>query len=427
MKKNFVLCMLGFGTVISLASCGASNNKFSTPTDFTFDSSTGKFHFSTVENAEYYQVTMMRRINEDTYNALKANDRSAKQATSLEIKKDETWYLWNENVTSATRLADKRSKGYIEDNFNLRTYSNSATSAGSPVEFSTLAVGDYVLQTIALEDDTHSASDPNIYTFTKEGDLANPSDFTFNVNDDKKIEITAGSNYYYNCLTSTGLPYAMEFSIKDSQGAEKEKLNLTDLSWTNSIQGPTNSFTFNNSKVTSKNSYTASDIEDFTVSVSAVGNGSNIKTATGNANYEYDFEIPNFTFNATKEESVYTGPATLNIAATIDGVSRPLTCQSGTKENSDFYYTVKDSKEKITGTLDMKVVKSQGWGGETTTLKATLTLNDTALSGTYTIGETANEDGSYTVSVKDIKASTGGFPGGPMFAVTHDFFPSFER
>lgn len=404
MKKYNIKSLFALTLVGLMTSCQGGLPRLDTPTNFTFDATEGKFKFNTVENAEYYQVTMNRRINKETYDSLKANQKTKDMAMSLEIG-EETWFFWNENVVSQTRLKDKRNNGYIEKKFSLRSYSNSATSAGDPIPFTDLAVGDYVIQTIANEiEGKYRESKSLLYTFTMGGSLATPSGFTFE-GKDGKVSITIPNNYLYTNLTKTGLPTELKFEIK-SGTTTKETISLKDFSWVNTIQGPTNAFNFNNINLISNNSYSESELEDLNIVVTAIGDGGDVKDSNSKVAFDYEYSIGDFSFTYTGEEGAYVGPDSIVVNAKVNNIDRPFTLTKQTAgDGVDFSYTLTDESGKITGTFECKVVEKVEWGQTKKENKAIFTLNGIEVSGKYEL-----VDG--TINVTDVGKSSG-FPGGP--------------
>lgn len=411
-KRNLSLALIGVTAI--LTSCGGSN-QLKTPTNFSLDVDKGTFTFDAVEGGDEYQVSILRRINEATYNSMKSLNATSGMVTKIDISEKESWFLWNEIICSKTRIKEK--DGKIDSQFSLRTYSNTAISAGEPIAFKKLAVGDHLIQVIANETSEKEASDPLNYTFTKEGTLAEPSGFKFKVDDNGKINIVAPSNYYYNALTSTGLPSKIKFDIK--KGSESiYSTEIDDFSWEKRIQGPTAAFNFKNATIETDKTATKLECEDYTLDVTAVGNGSTIKDASSTGTFDYSYTIPNFEFTYTGSEGTYVGQDKFDLTIDVNGKDRKLTFTKGeTPENSDFYYTFTGDNNKFNGTLECKVEQSSNpWepGPGKKENKVKFTINGTSLSGTYSLDA---EKG--IVTCQDIKAGStggpgGGFPGGPM-------------
>lgn len=272
--------MRTFGAVLTtaalsltmLAGCGSSSKA---PGDFKFDTSTGSFSFKTVEGGDTYIVGVSKVLNDTTGEALQSINGSA----TVEID-GTTKYLWSEQTGSASGLSDTDGDGTVDGSVVFREYSSSASTVGDVISIADIPLGHYVVQ--AIPGSTDELTDPEAATFefVQSGTLAEPDGFTAAVNDSGVIEITAPSDYYLTCMTETGLPNQMKFEVKDGDTVV-ETITMDDFSYTNTVNGPNKMFTFNNQTVTGTEKLDSS--KDYTVTVTAVGDGDTILDASADA------------------------------------------------------------------------------------------------------------------------------------------------
>lgn len=259
-----------------LAGCGAKETA-SAPQNLTYDKTTGSFQFDALKGAQTYIVGVSRIINDTTGKAL----AGINQSSLITLSDGSTAYLWSEQTGSVSGLADNDNDGIVKGTVVYREYSSSATTVGAVIrDLSTLPVGHYVLQAIAASTDALPNPEPALYEFTITGSLAAPAGFTAQINAESHMEITAGSNYYHSCMTVTGLPEKMVFEIFD--GSELvETIETADFSYTNSVNGPNKGFTYNNETVTG--TVVLDPAKTYTVTITAVGDGGEIKDASATA------------------------------------------------------------------------------------------------------------------------------------------------
>lgn len=274
-KALSLITALAMGATL-LAGCGAKETVTS-PQNLTYDKTTGSFQFDAIKGAKTYIVGVSHIINDTTGKALE----KINQASQITLSDGSTAYLWAEQTGSVSGLADNDGDGIVDGTVVYREYSSSATTVGAVIkDLSTLPVGHYVLQAIAGSTDELPNPEPAIYEFTIPGTLAEPAGFTAQVNDNGNMEITAGSSFYHNCMTVTGLPEKMTFEISDGSGVV-ETIEMDDFSYTNSVNGPNKSFSYNNNTVTGTASLDKT--KDYTVKVTAVGDGSEVKDSSAYA------------------------------------------------------------------------------------------------------------------------------------------------
>lgn len=274
-KALSLVTALAMGATL-LAGCGAKETA-KAPQNLTYDTATGNFQFDALKGANTYIVGVSHIINDTTGKALE----KINQSSQITLGEGRTAYLWAEQTGSVSGLADNDGDGIVRGTVVYREYSSSATTVGAVIkDLSTLPVGHYVLQAIAGSTDALPDPEPAIYEFTVPGTLAEPAGFTAQINESGNMEITAGSGYYHNCMTVTGLPEKMVFEISDDSGVV-ETLETDDFSYTNTVNGPNKAFSYNNNTVTGKTTLDKS--KDYTVKVTAVGDGGEIKDASGYA------------------------------------------------------------------------------------------------------------------------------------------------
>jgi hypothetical protein len=265
--------------IFALAGCGTSASSASSstaPANFTFNTTDGTFSFDAVSNAETYLVGISKVLN-DTTGAVLQSINGAVQITKPD---GIPCYIWSEQSGSCTGLADIDNDGKVEGTVVFREYSSSASTVGAVMTMGQLPVGHYIAQAMAAYNDKLPNSEPAIYEFVIGGTLATPSGFTGQVNSDGYMEITAPSEYYVNCLTVTGMPEKMIFEIKDGESTI-ETIKVDDFSYTNTVLGPNKTYTFKNGTVVGTTNLEAG--KEYTVTVTAVGDGDQIKDASAPA------------------------------------------------------------------------------------------------------------------------------------------------
>ncbi|HWT74027.1 MAG TPA: hypothetical protein VN258_04815 [Mobilitalea sp.] len=265
------------GTMSTLAACSNSNSSSSTaPANFTFNTTDGTFSFDAVANAETYLVGVSKVLNDTTGKAL----QSVNGAVSMTKTDGSTCYIWSEQSGSCTGLADNDNDGKVTGTVVFREYSSSAMTVGNVLTMDKIPLGHYIVQAMAASNDKLTNPEPALFEFTMGGTLATPSGFTAQINSDGYMEITAPSSYYLSCLTVTGMPAKMKFEIMDGT-TSVETIDMDDFSYTNTVNGPNKAYTFNNSTVTGTTKLDSS--KKYTVTVTAVGDGDQIKDASSTA------------------------------------------------------------------------------------------------------------------------------------------------
>lgn len=273
MKKATVLALMAAMSASVLSGCGGGSS--SAPSDLTFSTEDGTFSFDTVKDADTYTVGVSKVLNDTTGEAL----QGINGAVETEIGKD-TCYIWSEQAGSCSGLSDTDEDGVVDGTVVFREYSSSATTVGDVMNIADLGIGHYVVQAVAAANDKVTDPEPAVYEFTIGGTLEEPAGFTAQINDEGYMEITAPSDYYLNCLSKTGLPEEMKFEISDGSSVV-ETIEMDDFSYTNTVNGPTKGFTFNNQTVTGTTKL--DDTKEYSVTVTAVGDGDEIKDASAEA------------------------------------------------------------------------------------------------------------------------------------------------
>ncbi len=281
MKKiNKVMCCAAalaicIGTMSGLTAC--SNGSSSTaPANFTFNTADGSFSFDAVPNAETYLVGVSKVLNDTTGKALQ-NVNGAVETTKAD---GSTCYIWSEQSGSSAGLADNDNDGKVTGTVVFREYSSSATTVGDVLSMDKLPLGHYIVQAMAASNDKLPNPEPAMSEFVMCGTLAMPSGFTAQVNSEGYMEITAPSSYYLNCLTVTGMPEKMVFEIMDGT-TSVETITMDDFSYTNTVNGPNKAYTFTNNTVTGTTKLDTG--KEYTVTVTAAGDGDQIKDASAPA------------------------------------------------------------------------------------------------------------------------------------------------
>lgn len=279
MKK---LNKLGYIAALSISgllfACGGSDETTTGIQNISYNTETGEISFDEVEGAEYYSASVSRVINATTGEALE----SAKQASQITMSDKTTKWIWN-TATGSNAYIEKEDEESttVSASIVYRTFSSSASSAGTTMSASEIGVGHYII-TLYSFDDNDVASEPTYYEFVKEGSLNEIKAFTSSVNSDNHIEINVASGYYLDAFTVSGLPEYLEFNVKDSSGTTVETIKEEDFSYTNVVVGPSKSYNFNNETITG--TATLNSSETYTVDITAKGDGDKVLDATGTTN-----------------------------------------------------------------------------------------------------------------------------------------------
>ena len=275
LRKPVALLIVLAMCMAVLAGCGAE--KSLSPQNLTYDKTTGEFSFDAVEGINTYVVGVGKIINDTTGQAL----TSINQSSAITLNDGTEVYLWSEQTGSVSGLADSDNDGKVSGKVVFREYSSSATTVGAVItDLSKLPVGHYVLQAIPAATDEVPNPEAALLEFVITGTLETPSGFTASITQDGYMEITAPSNYYHNCMTVTGLPTKMVFEISQN-GTVVETIEMDDFSYTNSVNGPNKSFSYNNNTVTGK--VKLDSTKTYEVKVTAVGDGADVKDASATA------------------------------------------------------------------------------------------------------------------------------------------------
>lgn len=262
-----------------LSGCGAK--KLDTPQNLTYNKSTGAFSFDAVSGGETYQLTVSRRINNNTGVALTSN-----LGSSIVTLEDGTQvYVWTQQAGAVTGLSDSDGDGVVSGTVIYRTYSNSATDSGTVItDLSELPLGHYYVFATANETtDGKEASDSAMVEFVMGGTLAEP-DFKWQINSDNHIVISENNSYYYNSLAFNGLPEEVKFEVKKGDTVV-ETITVDDFSYENVVNGPTKNYNFNNASVEGTATLDAANYEQYTVTATAVGDGETILSSTATVEY----------------------------------------------------------------------------------------------------------------------------------------------
>lgn len=262
--------------VALLSGCGGSSNS---PTNVSFDTSTGDLTFNAVKDADTYTAGVSLVLNDATGEALQSINGSAQ----VSLDDGSSVYVWSEQTGSVSGLSDSDGDGKVDGTIVFREFSSSATKVGDVISTDQLPVGHYVLQVVPAATDKLTNPEPSVTEFTISGTLATPEGFSARINDDGVMEVTAPSDYYLSCLTKTGLPTEMKFEVKDGDSVV-DTFTVDDFSYTNSVNGPNKSFAFNNAVATGTQKLDSS--KSYTVTVTAVGDGDQIKDASAEAYME---------------------------------------------------------------------------------------------------------------------------------------------
>lgn len=392
-NKAIALAMaltLSGAMMTSLTGCGGSSTA---PKGLTFDTADGTFAFDAVKDADTYTVGVCKVLNDPTGEAL----LSINGATLTEIADGKSYYLWSEQSGSASGVADTDSDGKVDGLITFREYSSSATTVGAVMKMEDLAPGHYVLQAMANSNTELTNPQTAYYEFIIGGTLAEPAGFTAEINEAGCMEVTAPSSYYLKCLTATGMPTKMKFEVKEG-GNVVDTFELEDFSYTNSVNGPNKSFSFNHN--TYAGTAKLDSAKDYTVTVTAVGDGDTIQDASAEA----------YMATKTAEQSFATTYDTKGSATTGD---MTVAVTLGKNANGEDIY-------ELTGTINSVVVLRESGTYEASAQAAMEDEVNTYPDGTTITFTTAESDADaavldgVTAKVEKSEGGMGGFPGGPM-------------
>lgn len=350
--------------------CGCSSSESSNaPTITSYDTETGEFSFETVEGGDTYVVGVSRVINDTTGAALE----EINGASEVEVD-GVTYYVWSEQTGSVSGLTDTDGDGVITGTVVYREYSSSAEEVGDVKEASDIPVGTYILSVVPASTDELTDPETAYYIFTIDGELEAPSGFTATINDSGYMEITAASSYFLNALTVTGLPESITYDIYED-GELVETITLDDFSYTNTVNGPSKGFTFNNATVTG--TVVLDTSAEHTVTVTAVGDGDTVTDASAEAYIATTTEAPTLAETYGISASTTAGDYTISLTFGTDSSGAETYVLSASVSNVVIYYetgTVSSSDE--VGTYDDVTTYPEG---ATLTLTATSTDADTAI------------------------------------------------
>lgn len=270
-----LVAAVGVGVFAAANNSGSGSAGANAPKELTYDVSTGAFSFKTVKGADVYTVGVSRIINDTTGAAL----QSINGAALTEIG-DRSVYLWSEQAGSVSGLADNDGDGTVDGAVVYRRYSSSASEVGAVMDATDLGTGHYIITAIASATDALPNPEPAYVEFVVPGTLAEPAGFVAALNNEGKMAVTAPSDFYLKCLTATGMPEKMRFDVYS--GSELvDSFEMDDFSYTNSVNGPNKSFAFNNNTAVGTKALDRSG--SYTVTVTAVGDGDQIKDASAQA------------------------------------------------------------------------------------------------------------------------------------------------
>lgn len=431
MKKTIQILTLSLllSSTLGLTSCGEKKTKLDTPSNITYDVSTGKFSFSAVEGAKTYTVGVSEIINDTTGKGLEGISGSAK----LKIGENEK-YVWTTQIGSVTSLADTDNDGKVEGTVVYRSFSASASNPGSVITAKEIPVGDFVLTVMADNTTDLQGSDYAYYEFSNTGALPDPESFTSSFKDDGKMTITAADKYYINALSTNGLAEKMQFKVYQD-GELFDTIDMDDFSYTNRVVGPEKSYIFNNASVTT--SKAVDKTKKITATVQAIGNGGSkqdskvcdvaVETTTDAVTYAtkydcsgsgsadnktvtinvgidndgnniYGLEVKTGSVVTARESGTFTLPEGVEITELDGKKTYPEDTElTFTTAASDLDASVMNGK-----TLKVTKIESNGWGGKTISyglLGEGFTLNGTEFSFT---------------SAASSGGGMGGGPGGPF-------------
>jgi hypothetical protein len=398
MKKRLkaIVLILCIGMISNLAAC--SSNSSTAPSKFTFNTTDGSFTFGTVKNADTYMVGLSKILNDTTGKALV----SINGATKSTKADGSSAYIWSEQTGSCSGLADTNNDGKVTGKVVVREYSSSATKVGDVITMDKVPLGHYIAQAMAVANDKLTNPVPAKIDFVIGGTLATPSGFTAQINTDGFMEVTAPSSYYLNCLTKTGMPEKMKFEIKDGS-TTVETMNMDDFSYTNTVNGPSKSYTFKNNIVKGKTKLDSS--KDYKVTVTAVGDGDKIKSASAPAYMPTKTAATNF---ATKFDTSASGTCgDYSVTVTI-----------GLDASGNNIYELDASVNKVvvlreSGTYTTKGVITKLDGQNVYAENTSITLKSKQTDASASI-----LDGKTLSVAKGQKMAGGGFP--PKTATTYD-------
>lgn len=443
MKKTIRLLTLGLllssFSSLGLTSCNTKTT-LDAPTDLTYDVSTGKFSFTASEGASTYTVGVSEIINKTTAEGIEDIGGSTKITLADGTEK----YIWATQIGSQTSVKDSDGDGKVEGTLVFRSFSSSAANPGSVIAANEIPVGDFVLTVMADATTELSGSDFAYYEFSHNGALTDPSSFTGSFADasasTSKLSVSCSSNYFLNCLSTTGIPEYMEYKFYED-GTLKDTVKVDDYTYTNTVVGPEKSYTFTNAATVS--SSIALDMsKKITATVQAVGNGSSktssavcdvlVPTTTSAVNYATKYDCSGsgtagsytVTINVgvdssdTKIYGVEVKNSNVVVAResgtfTTDGEISEVDGKKTYPENTVLTFTTAttDASSKIMDGKTLTVTKKEGtsgWGpNQQKTTNWALTGEGFTFNGTtfaFTDAASSSNQGG----------PGGGGPGGPM-------------
>lgn len=311
LKKTLSLVLVLAMCLAVLAGCG-DKETVNSPQNVTYDKNTGAVAFDALEGAKTYVVGVSKIINDTTGKALVSYNGSS----PVTLADGSTVYVWSEQTGSLTGLADNDGDGKVDGKVVYREFSSSAEKVGAVKSATDLPLGHYILSVVPAATDELPNPETAMIQFTMGGTLAAPDGFTAQINQDGYMQITAPSSYYLNCLTVTGMPEKMVFEIKEG-GSVVETIEMADFSYTNTVIGPNKSFTFNNGTVTGTTKLDAS--KAYTVTVTAKGDGGEIKDASAEAYMASDIPAQEFATKYSQSASGTAGALSMSLSLGVDG------------------------------------------------------------------------------------------------------------
>lgn len=426
LKCKNILCALTVVMMCMALLAGCAEEASVSPANLTYDKSTGAFSFDAVKGIDSYVVGVGKVINDTTGQALS----SINQSSTITLADGSSVYLWSEQTGSVSGLADSDGDGKIDGKVIYREYSSSASTVGAVItDLSTLPVGHYVLQAIPNATDAVPNPEAALLEFVVPGTLETPSGFTAAIGEDGYMQITAPSNYYHNCMTVTGLPTKMVFEISEGNTVV-ETIEMADFSYTNSVNGPNKGFTYNNTTVTGKTKLDSS--KSYTVNVTAVGDGGEVKDASAKAYMATSTAAVEFANKYTHSASGTAGALSVSVSLGKDAAGNDiyeLTASVNNttvlRESGTFTATAEPDAEGHfpEGTvLTFKTEKTDAekavLDGVSLTAAVEITENWGQKSTTYFFSGNATLDGEAFEFVKSSgggnSSGGGGMPGGPM-------------
>ncbi|MFT4145677.1 MAG: hypothetical protein QM644_14590 [Mobilitalea sp.] len=424
MKKfsKAIYCAMVLAMSVGIMTGCGDKNTSTAPANFTFNTADGKFSFDTVDKAETYLVGVSKVLNDTTGKAL----QSINGAVELTRADGSTSFIWSEQSGSNAGLADSDGDGKVDGTVVFREFSSSAVSVGAVMTMDQLPLGHYIAQAMAASNDKLPDTEPALYEFIIGGTLAAPAGFTALINSEGFMEISAPGSYYLSCLTKTGMPEKMKFEIKDG-ATTVETIEVDDFSYSNTVQGPNKSYTFTNNTVKSTTKLDTG--KSYSVTVTAIGDGDQIKDASAEAYIASVTPAIKFAAKYDTAGSATTGDYSLAVTLGLDAAGNTiyeltasvnntviiresgsyateaaielLDEQNTYAENAAITFTTTqtDASAAILDGKTLTVTKGESAGGWGQPAKTTYNLTGTG----FTL-----EDAAFDFA---IPVSTGGFPG----------------